>query len=65
MYPFYGTITNMKMFEEVKKLCANRFETKRNPCKDCPYRNRWREEDDFQTCIFDNCPRDWEINQNT
>ena len=59
-----GTITETNMLKQIKNVCACRFERYRpDPCKGCAYRNRWRTENDYQTCIFDNCPRDWNIDQ--
>lgn len=56
-------VTNTKMVKNIMSLCACRFERMSDPCKGCIYRNRWAQKDDYQTCIFDNCPRDWDIDQ--
>lgn len=39
--------------------CKLRFEKYSQPCKSCRYRSDGRSI--YNTCMFINCPRDWEI----
>ena len=42
----------------VFKLCADRWEKMRYPCKGCRYRYPVKD-DELRCCIFPTCPRDW------
>lgn len=62
MAGFESTLTSIEVKKELKSLCTDRFNRFSQPCKHCPYRwfdgtgNKFA-----QTCIFDNCPIDWDI----
>lgn len=44
----------------LKEYCKDRFDKLRDPCGTCIYRDRFTDSNN-QSCIFDNCPRDWYI----
>ena len=44
----------------LKEYCEDRFNKLHDPCGTCIYRDRFSNPD-RQSCIFDNCPRDWYI----
>lgn len=60
---FAGTISDTSVLNYVKTICANRFMRFNDPCEGCVYRNREYKKGDAQTCLFDNCPRDWNVNR--
>ena len=56
---YESTLSEKEVKDYLRDFCDRRFAKYSNPCKTCKYRNPVDSE--FHTCIFDNCPRDWDV----